>query len=58
MRVKNYENNKLNGLVKPGTGVDILVNSAREDIVNLMKRAAVVFVVVPMLWVTVTPRWS
>jgi hypothetical protein len=43
MRVKNYENNKLNGLVKPGTGVDILVNSARKDIVNLMKRAKIVF---------------
>jgi hypothetical protein len=37
MRVTNYENNKLNGLVKPETGVDILVNSARKDTVNLMK---------------------
>jgi len=37
------ENNKLNGLVKPETGVDILVNPARNDIVNLMKRVAIVF---------------
>jgi hypothetical protein len=43
MRVKNHENNKLSGLVKPRTGVDILVNSERKDIVNLMKRAEIVF---------------
>jgi len=42
MRLKNYENSKLNGLVTPGTGVDILVNSARKDVVNLMKRVAIV----------------
>jgi len=43
MRLIKYENNKLNGLVKPETGVDILLNSARKDIVNLMKRVATVF---------------
>ena len=43
MRVKNYENNKLNGLVKPGTGVNILVNSARKKIVKLTKRVAIVY---------------
>ena len=43
VRLKNYENRKLNGLAKPGTGVDILVNSARKDIVNLMKRVAIAF---------------
>jgi hypothetical protein len=43
LRVIKYENNKLNGLVKPETGVDILLNSARKDIVNLMERVAIVF---------------
>ena len=40
---ENYENNKLNGLVKAGTGVDVLLNSARKDAVNLMKRVVIVF---------------
>jgi hypothetical protein len=34
MRVTNYENNKLNGLVKPETGVEILVNSTRYSEFN------------------------
>jgi hypothetical protein len=35
----NHLNNKfeVNGLVKPGTGTDILVNSARNDIMKLTK---------------------
>ena len=36
-RVKNYVSYKLNGLVKPGTGIDILANSARKNRVTLMK---------------------
>jgi hypothetical protein len=35
--------NKLNPLVTPGTGVNILVNSERKDIVNLMKSYVIVF---------------
>jgi hypothetical protein len=57
MRVKNHVNNKLNALVKPGTGLNILVNSERKDIVNLMKSDAIVFCGGAM-WVTITPRWS
>jgi len=56
MRLKNYENNKLIGLVKPGTGVELLLNSARKDAVNLLKRVAIVFC--GGANVVGNPRWS
>jgi phosphoheptose isomerase len=48
MRVQNYLNNKfeVNGLVKPRTGVYIVLNSTIKDIVNLTKSDVIVFVVV------------
>jgi hypothetical protein len=51
MRVKNYLNNKfeVNGLVKPRTGVDIVLNSAIKDVVKITKRDVIVVVVVSMI---------
>lgn len=45
MRMKNYLNNKfeVNDLVKLETGVDMLMNSARKDIVNLMISEVITF---------------
>ena len=59
MRVKNYLNNKseVNGLVKPGTGVDTVLNSAIKGIVNLTKSDVIVFVVVSMMQARIMPRW-
>lgn len=53
MRKKNYLNNKfeVNGLVKPSTGVYIVLNSTIKDTVNLTKSYVIVFVVVSMVWV-------
>ena len=53
MRVKNYLNNKfeVNGLVKPRTGVYIVLNFTIKDTVNLTKSDVIVSVVVAMMWV-------
>jgi hypothetical protein len=58
MRLKNYLNNKfeVNGLVKPRTGVYIVLNSTIKDIVNLTKSDVIFFVVVSMTWVRLMPR--
>ena len=59
MRMKNYLNNKfeVNDLVKLETGVDILVNSARKDIVNLTICELIIFLVVPVMWERTMLRW-
>jgi len=59
MRVKNYLNNKfeVNGLVKPRTGVYIVLNSTFKDRVNLTKSDVIVFVILSMMWVRIMSRW-
>ena len=59
MRVKNYLNNKfeVSGLVKPRTGVYIVLNSTIKDIVDLTKSDVIVFVVVSMMWVRIMSKW-
>jgi hypothetical protein len=44
-RVKNLLSNKfeVNGLVKPGTGTDVLTNSAKNEVRKLTKRDVIVF---------------
>jgi Ca2+-binding RTX toxin-like protein len=37
------DNFEVQGLVKPGTGADILVNSANNDIMNLSNRDVLIF---------------
>jgi len=59
MRKNNYLNNKfeVNGLVKPRTGVYIVLKSTIKDTVNLTKSDVIFFVVVSMMWVRIMPRW-
>lgn len=59
MRVKNYLNDKfeVNGLVKPRTGVYMVLNSTFKDRVNLTKSDVIVFVIVSMMWVRIMSRW-
>lgn len=59
MRVKNYLNKKfeVNGLVKPGMGIDTVLNSAIKGTVNLTKSDVIVFAVVSMMLARIMPKW-
>jgi predicted ATP-binding protein involved in virulence len=57
MNVKKKTKFEVNGLVKPRTGVYIVLNSTFKDRVNLTKSGVIIFVIVSMMWVRMMPRW-